>query len=375
MKRIVLGVCVLTGLAACDPPTRPLESAITAPVAGVTALQQEFTVRDLGTLGGTFSDAEGINELGEVVGVSMTDVGTDRAFLWRPGQGMRSLGTLGGLGSRAQDINDVTEVVGASQNRSGRTRAFLWSDAGGMRGLGTLGGSFSESQAINNRREVVGVSENLNGRLRAFLWRPQRGMRSLGTLGGTESQAFDINDATQVVGSSRTANGSEHAFLWTTARGMEDLGTLGGSTSIAFGISQTGEVVGFSTTAAGTNKAFLWTRGRGMRSLGILGPSSIALSVNTHRRVVGWSLLGDPISSNPVAFVWTPEGGMRPLPQPRPNATGRANDLNEFGKIAGSSFITRSNGDTEFHALLWTPTAGPLVTAASDEGAAPEPIR
>lgn len=63
MKRIVLGACVLTGLAACDHPTRPLEPAITAPAAGVTALQQEFTFRDLRTLGGTRSDAPSMSSV------------------------------------------------------------------------------------------------------------------------------------------------------------------------------------------------------------------------------------------------------------------------------------------------------------------------
>ncbi len=240
-----------------------------------------------------------------------------------------------------------------------------------MRGLGTLGGENSYANSINNRREVVGSSDNANGRTRAFLWRPGRGMRSLGTLGGPFSQAFDINDATQVVGSSLTADREEHAFLWTAARGMEDLGTLGGASSIALGISQTGEVVGQSHTAAGTTRAFLWTRAGGMRSLGTLGgQGAAAWSVNTHRRVVG-SSLPDQISANPVAFLWTPGGGMRSLPQPIPNAVGEANYLNEFGNIIGTSFITRSDGQTEFHALLWTPTAGPLAVASTDEGAAP----
>jgi hypothetical protein len=86
---------------------------------------------------------------------------------------------------------------------------------------------------------------------------------------------------------------------------------------------------------------------------------------------VGMSLPGDPGSSNPVAFLWTPGGGMRRLPQPRPGAVGQANYLNEFGKIVGGSFITRPDGETEFHALLWTPAAGPLAVASTDEGAAP----
>jgi probable HAF family extracellular repeat protein len=376
MKRIVLGAVVLTGLAACDDPTRPAEPSITPPTAAVAAVERQFTIRDLGTLGGTGSDGEGINEQGEVVGSADLLSGERRAFLWRRGQGMRSLGTLGGDRSFAEDINDRSEVVGLSGIRPGSNvvRAFLWSQARGMRGLGTLGGENSFANAINNRGEVVGSSEIRNEVFRAFLWRPGRGMRSLGTLGGANSFARDVNNATQVVGFSNLASGPVHAFLWTARRGMEDLGTLGGTRSFAFGISQRGEVVGFSTTdAAGSEEAFLWTRAGGMRSLGTLGGQFFnrAFSVNTHRWVVGMSQPGD-VGTNFLPFLWTPGGGMRRLPQPRPGSSGEANDLNEFGKIVGGSFITRPSGEAEFHALLWTPTAGPLVVAPTDEAAAPE---
>ena len=58
-------------------------------------MQQRFTVRNLGTLGGTFSGANAINEHGEVVGFAELPSGEVRAILWREGEGMRSLGTLG----------------------------------------------------------------------------------------------------------------------------------------------------------------------------------------------------------------------------------------------------------------------------------------
>ena len=373
MKRIVLGAWVVTSLAACEEPTQPAAPTIAS--AAAVAAEELFTVKDLGTLGGTFSVAEGINEQNEVVGFSDLSIADYQAFLWRPGHGMRSLGTLGGHISFAQSINDRSEVVGGSEIRPGSsvTRAFLWSEAGGMRGLGTLGGRNSFANAINNRREVVGVSENQNGRPRAFLWRPHRGMRSLGTLGGGESRAFDVNDATQVVGVSRTADRSDHAFLWTAARGMEDLGTLGGRFSFALGISQTGVVVGSERpTAAGISKR---SSGPGEGECGAWAPWAAGSTVPSASTPTGGSwaeLPGDPGSTNPVAFLWTPGGGMRPLPQPRPLAVGEANYLNEFGNIVGGSFITRSDDQTEFHALLWKPTAGPLAVASTDEGAAPE---
>jgi probable HAF family extracellular repeat protein len=51
---------------------------------------------DLGTLGGTLSDASAINELGQVVGTSTTAAGERRAFLWTASGGMIDLGMLSG---------------------------------------------------------------------------------------------------------------------------------------------------------------------------------------------------------------------------------------------------------------------------------------
>ena len=52
---VVLGACALTGLAACNDPTRPADPPATSPAAAVAAVEQQFTVRNLGTLGGDFS--------------------------------------------------------------------------------------------------------------------------------------------------------------------------------------------------------------------------------------------------------------------------------------------------------------------------------
>ena len=100
-----------------------------------------------------------------------------------------------------------------------------------------------------------------------------------------------------------------------------------------------------------------------MRSLGTLGGfGSGAMSVNTHRRVVGSSATAD---GHLLAFIWTPGGGMQPLPTLGGNF-GEADDLNEFGVIVGSSVTTKGTQ----RAAIWRPTAGPAV--AVDEDTAPE---
>ncbi len=381
MHRTLLGTLALGTLLACDTPTQPAET-VRGETAAATATKNTkafpYEARSLGTLGGENSFGNGMNERGDVIGGADLPSGLTHAFLWRAGQGMQDLGTLGGSQSFATDVNDMGDVVGGSDKTGDKVgRAFLWSEARGMRNLGTLGGpQGSEAIAINNRREIVGGATVPSGKTRAFLWRPRQGMRSLGTLGGPESEAFDINDATQVVGTSLTKSGEAHAFLWSAARGMEDLGTLGGSNSEGRGLSQTGEVVGFSEVPdVGRVEAFLWTRAGGMKSLGSLGgpvsmdkqhPGSIAEAVNTHLRVAGLSDTPDSLLMTEYPTLWTPERGIQRLPTLGGRGNGEfgiAFGINEFGKIAGLSTTAKGT----FRATLWTPSNGPLLTAASVE--------
>jgi hypothetical protein len=86
MKRTIFGAWLLASLAACNDPTQPAEPSIPPPAAAVVAVEQQFTVRNLGTLGGGLSHGNSINEQAEVAGVSQLPSGERRAFLWRAGQ-------------------------------------------------------------------------------------------------------------------------------------------------------------------------------------------------------------------------------------------------------------------------------------------------
>ena len=73
-----------------------------------------YRVTDLGTLGGTYSYAFGMNNAGEVAGGAATanQVGglAQTAFLWSRGQ-MQNLGTLGGQNSSGSGVNARGEVA------------------------------------------------------------------------------------------------------------------------------------------------------------------------------------------------------------------------------------------------------------------------
>lgn len=185
------------------------------------ALFSNGSVRDLGTLrgGGLFSRANGINASGQVVGFTSETFDGDygRAFMVntsaRLGLSTRmvDLGTLGGQYAQAWGINDSGFVTGNSQTKSdfGATHAFTWHTKTGMLDLGTLAGDFSYGTAINANNHVVGYStiDKENDRVHAFLHYGEKmqDMLDLGSLGGASIQsdrsyALGVNVHDQVVG-------------------------------------------------------------------------------------------------------------------------------------------------------------------------------
>jgi len=255
-------------------------------------LAQPGKFKDLGTLGGKESNANAINELGQVAGSSiLSDGHNGHAFLWDPGRGMMDLGALGN-GSEGLGLNNLGDVVG----RTG-SRGFIWIN-GFMMDIGDLGGQGVSAQAINDKREIVGTSPTAHGDSHAFLWKDGQ-MTDLGTLGGSSSGASAINLKSQVVGSSTTASGDQHAFLWENGH-MSDLGTLGGRSSNAQGINDAGRICGFSLTATGQFHAFIWENGL-MTDLGTAeGDESEAYGINASGHIAG------NISGLPDAFTFHP---------------------------------------------------------------------
>jgi probable HAF family extracellular repeat protein len=282
-------------------------------------------VQDLGTLGGTRSEAYALNEQGQVVGYSTTATGARHAFLWTPGVGMRDLGVLAeGLGSVARGINDRGEVVGQSTlpipaiPRNPETHAFLWTPAGGMQDLGALGGELTSSVAydINNAGQVVGRSYSADRIIppdpgsdpeyfsHAFLWAPGQGMKDLGALASGYAVAYAINDAGLVVGKSWVSTVLSEEFgysgrpvLWEPGQAIRDLGGLsnGPHNTAAYGINEAGQVVGTSDLGripdGASVQAFLWSAADGMESLFPATGLTTAQDINNHQQVVGDGLV------------------------------------------------------------------------------------
>jgi probable HAF family extracellular repeat protein len=115
------------------PRPVPLLIAFAATLGGAATSRADlvkYTVIDLGTLGGSYSAAWGINDSGQVIGNGLTSGGDTHAFLYSGGV-MADLGTLGGNISAASGINASGQSWGTAATWSG-TQHFMASCTRGV---------------------------------------------------------------------------------------------------------------------------------------------------------------------------------------------------------------------------------------------------
>jgi probable HAF family extracellular repeat protein len=365
-----------------------------------------YHITDLGTLGGPYSSAFSVSDLGLVSGGATLANGTEHAILWYQGKkldiGAPGLGEGGAtaLDSIAYTVNGLAQAVGSAEPStqdkdsenfcsfgSGlRCLPFRWQE-GVMTALPTFGGNNGAVVSINDFGQAAGVAEEettdagcvapQTHDFEAALWGPGKGeLQKLRPFqGDSVGVGLWINGQGQVVGVSGSclntalpplANGSR-AVLWENGS-VIDLGNLGGAClngckSAALGpfgntplfISNRGLVVGFSALQGQqTFHAFSWTKGRGkMQDLGtVLGDyASIALAANDQGEIVGLSIDKTGV---PRAFLRR-NGVMLDLntllPANSPIYALVAQFINSRGEIAG--FGVNASGQT--HAFLATP--------------------
>lgn len=260
---------------------------------------------DIGTLGGEFSVANGLNDSGQIVGTSETGKQEVRGFVWQNGK-MTRLGTLGGPFSAATGINNKGEVVGISAAASG-AHAFVWKD-GNMRDISAqCPGKQNGAQVINDNSDIAGVFTEDGQSVHTFVLSGKRS-RPLPTLGGL--YAFPTGISTSQVVGYATLPGDEkvHGYAWQSG-GIKDLGTLGGDFSLALGVNNGGQIVGGAETTGGELRATLWTTGKAT-DLNTLIPSGsgwhliVAGGINDKGQIAGYGIVGDTVH----AFLLTPQG-------------------------------------------------------------------
>lgn len=170
-------------------------------------LWRDGIIQDLGMLpGDTFSLAQGINDIGSVVGYSSNYSNDEHAFIWRNGE-MQDIGKLPGFnGGRAFGINNSDQVVGYSGGPSS-ANAFLWQN-GTMKNIGP-----GYALAINNGGVIAGFNTYSTGG-KAFLWRNDIMQYLDAPSGSVSSQAHGINNNGLVSGLYYDSSNHYRPVLW-----------------------------------------------------------------------------------------------------------------------------------------------------------------
>lgn len=355
-RAMILPVLLGAFVVGCESATDPVTAGFATSPALVDA---GYTLQDIGTLGGAFSNAFDVSDDGVVVGRSQTASGAVHAFAFADGA-LQDLGSPGAGSSEAWLIGDGGHIAGIFRD-GGDTRTAVWAD-GGVSVIDGFGGSFTAPTGVGPSGTVVGWSRTADATAsrRAFLW--SAGVTTdLGTLGGLESAALAINGTGDAVGWAHDASGDFHAVVWPAAGGIQDLGTLGGLLSEALAINDAGVVAGTAQTASGDMHAFLWSAGGGMIDLtpGLSGQAeAIALNEAGQAAV-------RVMATSDQAFLWD---GTQLLDLATLGGTfSDVMDLDGAGAAAGVS----ETAEGVFAAAVWPGVEpAPLPLGGADAGAA-----
>jgi probable HAF family extracellular repeat protein len=317
-------------------------AVVVAALTAVAPLAGQATFIDIGVLGPAFSTLWAVNNLDQAVGWSETHgLDSEHAILWRDGT-LVDLGVMpGDTASRALGINEQGEIVGLSADTTNfQARAVAWID-GQILDLGFPG---CIANGINNRGQVA-VS---CGRVVSLRGDPPIAIGPLPGYTGVRPAA--INDAGVVVGAMVAPDGRSEAFRWEHGE-MTALGaSVGGRPSSATAINDRGQIVLNVTTfpGAGGIEPALWDRGRAVPLGGDWGRlSAQAWGINARGEVVGSG--ADLVTQQGGAFVWA-NGTIRFL-EP---SNGIALDINDRGVAVGRRFV---EADAIQEGVLWLKAA------------------
>lgn len=325
--------------------------------ARVHAAALAYTVTDLGTLGGFFSGAYGINASGQVAGLSQLAGGGGHAVRWTDTT-PTDLGSLnGGTNSQGNCINDSGQIAGYFNGTGANAApAALWTGTTGAILSNPVGGTYANAYGINASGQVTGYGYDASaGFTHAVVWTGTTGT-DLGTLAqysgpfaGISSVGYGINDAGQVAGWAQDDQYRKHAVRWTGTT-PTDLGF-----GFGYGINASGQIVG----SGGSGHAVIWT-GMTPTDLGSLGGGgSVGYGINDYGDVIGMSYIAGNTAQD--AFLYT--GGtmydLNDILLPGSSVSNLViskggNGINNLGQIAATGTV---GGQT--HALRLDPVPTP----------------
>jgi probable HAF family extracellular repeat protein len=348
-----------------------------------------YRVINLGTLGGSASSANALNNHGWAAGVSNVTGNTDvHATLWNNGE-IIDLGTLGGANSAVEwpFKSGHDKVVGIAETADVDPLGEQWScsaffippptnhiclgfswENNTMTALPTLGGNNGYASGANSAGLSVGWAETKVHdptcaapqvlQFEAVVYGPLKNqIRELPPLpGDQDGAATAINEKGQAVGISGTCDNAvgaftaKHAVLWNKGVAT-DIGNLGGAGwNTPSAINNAGQIVGFSDLPGDLVNgvltpnfhAFLWTQENGIQDLGTLAGDfySEAVDINDRGQAVGLSCSAGFASCR--AFVWQ-DGVMTDLNTLIPAGSSlyltSAAAINTRGEISGQACV------------------------------------
>lgn len=328
------------------------------------ALFRNGTVTDLGILPGwgNYARANGINNLGEVVGHSGTSLDTNvtHAFIWDEVNGMRDLGTLGGGFAKAFSINDSSEVTGRADGPGG-TYAFIWDEVNGMRNLGTIAGNFSSGNFINANGHVAGWSLiSLDNRRHAFL-HDGTAMHDLGAIGDNDfftdrSEAYGVNIHDVVVG--------------TTYRPYEG----GAAYAIAF-VYRDGQMLDLETLVDESGANYRLYTATGINDAGQIAVDAIRIGSPNEIRAVLLTPNGMPTPTPPPGSTPTPTPTVTPVATPTPTLTPAPSATPPGATPTSTPTPVSTATPSPTPIATQTPTSTPGPTASPSATAAAPPAQ
>ena len=205
---------------------------------------------DINPPGADFSRANGINDIGQIVGWAHHQGGEGYAVLWQPDGTSIDLGLPQGQGTSARAINNHGEVIGRYKagggdtppaapyviipaDTSGDSMPDTWYQDGDGDGvndlmvtLGTFGGDEGEARAISDSGIIVGWAETIvedDARLCIWSTQPRFGQDPYTAIdlaalvdpnyGWLVQAARGINELEWIVGSAYGAQGQDNAML------------------------------------------------------------------------------------------------------------------------------------------------------------------
>jgi probable HAF family extracellular repeat protein len=246
---------------------------------------------------GDMSRANGINDLGVVVGYSGSS-----AVRWDAGVVTALEGLPDGSDAVAVDINNAGIILGAAQDSNFEQQIVTWSGAGSPTILTIPTATYVYGYSIGNGGHIAGVwASGPGGRVQGFV-ALNGAITNLGYLaGGTSSFAEEVNTFGVIAGSANSPDGWRAVI--SSGSSLVSLGVADGFTSsLGFGINDAGQVVGRMSDGS-VDRAFLYSNGQ-MQDLNVLAADALdgwvllsAQSINNSGQIVGVAQKDDEFRS------------------------------------------------------------------------------